>query len=241
MPKNRTLEEVLPLYDETQAAWQALSDAQTAIRRKIYPKVPPKDRRYNARTCAAAYFPERPDSKLLVCFFGYTTHKGKICDSWHQKWFSGPEGVDIWKEFHGDEPFPERNEEALAWIEMWKLNVGYTEKNDKLIREYEVLRCRANTLRSRSDVLIRAVRRCVFQYLEVSGYRQYSTEGAESYRFVLSDGRILSSNGSMFIMSDSCQTLHVPAGLPQPPVDIYSAEGSNFSLKRKRNELSKSR
>jgi hypothetical protein len=242
MSKNRTLEDVLVLYDDLHRRWALLYAKQEAIRRQVYPKQPKAGTNIHsskARTCIAIYYPEFEYNQLYVYSFGWTTYRNNITDSWHASWFSGPEGRDIWEAFHKGESFPETNEEALAWTEGWKLCVGYSEKKDKLAREYRDLETRSRTLSDRNHSLLRAIRRYVFCYIEEQGHLRYTTDGSEKYRFQLPDGRMCHSEGDSFYMSDCAKTIEIPSGVTTKTEDsgYAGAEGTNTRLKHKLREL----
>lgn len=235
MSKVRVLEDVIRLYDDLHVEWAKHNAKMEALRRKVYPKEPPKGMRYNhssSRTWIAAYYPEMEGHRLLTYSFGWSTYRNNLCDSWNAKWFSGPEGRDIWEEFHRGEPFPTEATEAMAWVEAWKLKIGYSEKNDRLAREYQRLENRSRVFSDRNHSLIRAVRRYVFQNLEAQGLLRYTSEGPERYRFRLSDDRYCYSEGDSLYMSDVCKTVEIPKGLALVSDDSYPGmEGSNKRLK----------
>lgn len=255
-PKVRTLRFLLDLNAEAERRWSIVSNKMEAIRREVYP-LPPIDgwkdsqKRYILSATIAPPSRQFPDRALCVLRFGYTTHQNKLCDSWSLAWHTDRMDAGLLRAYAGidvskapTEPMESLAYEGtlLGWDERWKEVLGHTPENADRVKRYVELDETSRDWRTRTCVIYREIQKIVMSKRPERSLH-YIDDREKRYRYVLPDGKVFSSEGDGFYMSDCAKTVQISYDTalsdPVPGADVYGwdkHDGTNRAIKQKRKE-----
>ena len=250
MPKTRDIAYLMGMVKALNVHINREQDLQEAVRRRVYPKVPPTGYNFNRwdnRFRISAFVPHEKETEytLYVLSLGYSEHRGRVCDSWSTDWYRGPDDPRIWEHAHSGKkdasPFPGNDMERLAWEGKWREFAGYTPENEKLAIEHRRLESRIHQLWWRNGALMRGIQNIVDaslrkQQIDRYGKDMYYRQDRKIGPRVLLGGEIpCFYEGENLVFGEITDTFEVPLTetLPVDDRNWGYGIGSNAGLKRK--------
>lgn len=209
MPKSRTVQELLDMYDtlvlKRKEVW---SQQEKVIRELEIPEVSPERPRNDPGTHRAAFVDNGPRS-LIVLHFSQSDFDGDLYISVNRLYFGGPDDYGLAKYAHPEwEKNKPGNMELLSWLEEWKLFFGYTPEREPLVLEHERLSMLHRQLTYKSGIPVRALEEIVKRRLEDLKINPYYPTGYSRYRIQVGD-RMLSMTDGRLCMEDLGRTVEM--------------------------------
>ena len=202
MPKSRTIQQLLDMYDalviQRKAVW---AEQERIIRELEVPELSWNRPRNDPGVHRAALINNGPRS-LIVLHFRQIDFNGNLYIGVDRSYFGGPDDYNLAKYAHPEwvENKP-GSMELLSWLEEWKLFFGYTPEREPLVLEHERLSLQHRQLTYRSGTPVRALEEIVRKRLEDLKIGPYYPTGDNRYRIQIGD-RILSMTDGRLRMKD---------------------------------------